>query len=330
MGESIGYTPESEREVPRERVPDIRITRETAARLAQRAIDRIRENFDKSEGPDRLPYHGVRHTEGVRLRTRKILEALAGEDGVNVSERDFLVADLAAAAHDLVQEWNVLDASGARETVEAWRENRQVPGEVTRNRFRRTNEQASGAMMASWIEAEEEERGERAFTLEERGVLLRAIMATYPEFLRDRGTVWQPNLARDHHPVTFAVAMADLGEAGMSEDPQDYLDAGDAEFIEARAIDMLEIDTTNLNNKQRAHYRARMLGWTALQPVFARGQRDMFAEKIAWLPEGAMLRVSELFRYFDNTIDAATARIAARKAMTFKKLYADMGFHKLR
>lgn len=315
---------------PQETPKDIARLRVAADKLIERAHKELVKRYDQSDDPWRLAFHGSAHSlVGVRKRTKTILEQLA-EAGIHVSERDKIVADVAAVAHDLVQEWTVDDSTKKRLTVEDWIEDPNATGRVMRKRFTKTdmdssaaNEHASAAKILEWIAQQEESKKKRFFTIDDRRHILEAIKATIPRFEPTLLTVVQPYLKQDAHPIALAVALADLGEAGM--DPEAFLAGGDALFREEN-LDMLNLDADTLTDEEQKAYRDRMLGWTKFQSVFANGRKRMLEVEISGLPTQAQVALRRTFNRFDESITLAQARAQTREHLSFNELYKAMGY----
>src|SRR3990167_6281667 len=90
----------------------------------------LRERFEAGPVKDKLPYHGIEHTEGVVRR------ALAIGAALGISEHELRLVEIAAAFHDTVQDWE--------EQVNA-------NGEVKRKRNQGANELKSAGEAEAWM-----------------------------------------------------------------------------------------------------------------------------------------------------------------------------------
>jgi hypothetical protein len=132
-----------------------------------------------------------------------------------MTDRQLLLTVIAAAFHDSVQRWMAVEGEG---------------GVVTRKRLTGRDEVASAA------EAVEAMAGLNVrFSPDECGIVASAIIGTIPGWDGEFSTVCQPFLIE--HPVIRAVALADLGSAGM--DPIMYRRDGPALFAEEN-LDLME------------------------------------------------------------------------------------------
>lgn len=286
------------------------------------AILAVRERFeDDSDERNRLPFHNRRHTLDVIRRTRALLEAIR-EGGV-ITERDVKMGMLAGAFHDTVQRWE--------ESRVKWQENgKEVENheKVMRRRFAGENEEASAAEAIAFMDKAVEESGDPGlFSEDDKHIVAEAIGATVPGFNPEKGTVIQPNLKEKSSLIAHAVALADLGTAGM-DGPEKFAREGDALFREEN-LDILVVFQKPLDEipeDQKEYYRKRMLGWSKFQAVFAAGRRALLEEELRGIPEGVRDNVKKLFSRFDETIESAKKNGERRESMTFEELLRDMEY----
>ena len=254
-----------------------------------------------------LPFHNKEHTEGVKRRTDIIMDAFRQVGLVN--DRDAILADLAAAAHDVVQRWDT----------------HVVDGKEMRHRFQGENEKETVA----WALQQMDDVG--GFSEEDRKKVEEAILATDAPFDLEMGTCVQKFLSKETSPVAFAVAFADLGEAGM--DPDAYLKGGTTLFREAN-MDMLTVDLRRQEDESEEDhadrtesYRERMLGWIKFQPSFAMGRKLVTEKEIAMLPEAAQESVGNILtEKFEETIDRSIQRAKEWETMDVVSMYKEMGY----
>lgn len=274
------------------------------------ALARIEARFERNPTPaNNLAFHCVSHTRGVIRRTRTILEAWHAARPDVVTERHVALGILAAAGHDLVQEWE---------------ENRTADGKVLRKRFAGKNEEASAAEIIAIMR----QFAPGVFTDEEENLVRDAIMATVPGWDPKAGTVFQPALKPDSHPVIRALAFADLGNAGM--DGAVYGPEGDSLFREENldiASAIAACATRNdLDADTQEAFRKRMTGWDKGQRGFAIGRRTRLEEELGGMPEEMKTATRILFNGFDAAIAAVEQMIADRQDMTFWQLAEAMGY----
>lgn len=262
--------------------------------IVQMAISAIRERHEGGTVPDHMHYHNSAHTIGVIDRARAIGQALG------LSDRHLLLTVIAAAWHDSVQRWMEIEGEG---------------GVVTRKRFTGRDEVASAAEA---VEAMGEV--DLRFSPEECGIVASAILGTIPGWDGGQATICQPFLIE--HPVVRAVALADLGSAGM--DPDMYRRDGPALFAEEH-IDLMEAiagadSADEIPPAMQDVYRARYIAWLKVQPGFARGRRARLETELADLDEATRERVLALFSRFDESVAAAEEAVQLAESLDFVTL----------
>jgi hypothetical protein len=173
------------------------------------ALDLLRSRYEGNSDPDEdMPFHCAEHTAGVIHRTAALLRAMGAV------EREYQMGLLAAAFHDTVQRW-------APATT--------PDGKVLRRRFSGPNEIDSAAEAVAWMRQADGAFGEPDYEL-----VTRAILATIPGWDAENGTVFQPHLTADAPAAVRAVALADLGIAGL--DAGAFVMTGDQLFREAEVV----------------------------------------------------------------------------------------------
>jgi hypothetical protein len=265
-----------------------------ADRAVAMALGLIRERHESGRVPGHMHYHNAVHTAGVIERAWSIGQAMG------MSPRHLLLTVVAAAFHDTVQRWFAVQGEG---------------GVVSRKRLTGRDEVASAA------EAVEAMSGlGPSFTPQETGVVASAIVGTIPGWDAEASTVAQPFLIE--HPIIKAVALADLGAAGM--DPDMYLRDGPALFAEEN-IDVMEAVTnarraSDIPVAAQAFYRARYIAWLKVQPGFARGREARLHAELAGLDDAGRTAVFQLFSRFDESVAAAEAAVIEAEALGFVPL----------
>jgi len=297
-------------------------TIEEVTQYTDQAIDEVMEYLEQVFAYEHVEqnfrFHNPEHTRGVISRLERILDTMQA-GGVQLSHAERDLGRIMAAYHDTIQGWEV---------NQDWPEGSEdaTYGKKMRKRFTKQNERLSGDMAVRAMEDANEQAGKRIFTEEDSARVRSGIDGTVPGFDPELGTVIQPNAEASSDVLVIALALADLGEAGM-ESPDVYLTGGDNLFIEEN-MDMWDLDIEDLDDEQKAYYQGRMTGWNNFQPIFADGRRKKLDDEIASLPEGAQTLVRNLFSHFDETITEARERAERRADMTFEELYEEMGFLK--
>jgi hypothetical protein len=279
---------------PAPRAPEHEL-RKAERLVIDQAVALIRQRHESGRIPDHMHYHNSEHTIGVVERAQAIGQALG------MSDRQLLLTVIAAAYHDTVQRWVAMEGEG---------------GVVTRKRLTGRDEVASAA------EAAEAMAGlEIRFTPDEYGIVSSAIVGTIPGWDNEASTVCQPFLIE--HPVIRAVALADLGSAGM--DPVMYGRDGPALFAEEN-LDLMEVvmaaeRVSEIPEASQQFYRARYLAWLKVQPGFARGRENRLDNgELDGLDPSAEARVRALFCRFEESVAVAEAAITAAQTLDFAPL----------
>jgi hypothetical protein len=267
-----------------------------------RALTRIRSRYEGNEDPAyNLPFHCVAHTVGVLRRTGALLRAMGA------SEDEFHLGLLAAAFHD---------------TIQNWVSSTTPDGRVLRQRFTGRNEADSAVEAVAWM------RRASVFREEHYHLVTQAILATIPGWDAEHRTVSQPHLTHEAPPVVRAVALADLGIAGMDGLP--FLETGDQLFREEN----LDIDAAlrccstrpDLDGVVLEGYKARMLTWSRSQPGFARGRCDLLEQDLGNLQGAAREAVRNLFGGFEAAITIAEEAVRVRESLPLWEVARAMGY----
>jgi len=278
--------------------------------IETKVLNLIEKRFGEHSGDSELAFHNVEHTKSVMRRTETILRAIKKVTLYRVTEKDIELARLAAAFHDTVQE----------------SKEQNKDGRLIRQRATGINEEKSADEAISFLEQEMKYSEEGEFFEKDLAVIEDAIRGTVPKFSTEKNTIIQPNVTEQSMLISRAVALADLGTAGM-DGAEAFLSEGDALFREenldiTRALKNQEL----LADELKEHYRVRMIEWTKGQPVFAMGRRDLLDEELRGMPPGADVAIKKLFNKFDESISTSEKRAEERESMSFDELALDMGF----
>lgn len=238
-----------------------------------------------------------------------ILDAIRRADPTLLQSRDVQIGRLAAAYHDTVQGYEAVETPDG------------AFSKTMRKRFMGPNEQASAQEALEYMATDQRVFGER-----DMRIVREAIDATVPAFDPESKTIIQPNLTNNSNLVVLAVALADIGGAGM-DGPDAHLADGDTVFREDN-LDITELirEKAPLSAEQKEYFRSRMLAWTNSQTTFAEGRYARLETELAAIPESARDAVKVLFDKFEETIHASQERVEKRSAMTFEDLARDFGY----
>ena len=294
-------------------------------RLKEHALTELRHRYEKHEDglgvfpveDDRvLDFHTSFHTEDIIRRTKTILETIKEVCPELVDKTAVEDGEIAAAFHDIVQEWEA-------ETILSGNGN-GLDFKIIRKRESGKNELASVRIALNFLDRLEEETGGKLFSAKSREHITEAILATVPSF--EDGTVVQKNITEQSSPVARALALADIGAAGM-DGPEAFNTAGDALFREDN-IDITKAvaERELLSERTKTYFASRMKNWTLDQIAFAEGRKKLFEIEIAPLPKPAQDAVRAVFSKFEKTIESAKAYAEKRAPMSFKELIIDFGY----
>lgn len=280
------------------------------------ALALIKERYEDSpKERDNLPFHNVKHSEDVIRRAETILSAIQKADPSLVSERDIAMSRLAGAYHD---------------TVQRWEENKVADGQFTkvlRRRFTGDNEKASAGEGIVFMD-EVNSRGESVFSEEDKDALRETIEATMPGWDPVNKTVMQPKLTKESSLVARAVALADLGAAGM-DGTKAFATEGKTLFKEEN-LDILDAlrskGIEGISDTQKEYFHSRMVGWLKFQAGFAQGREKRLETELQAIPESARESVASLFSKFNESISASEIVARRAEAMNFEDVVKDMGY----
>jgi hypothetical protein len=315
----------------------------------ERALQTIHDRHEAGE--QTLDFHNQKHTRQVIERTTKIAEAFG------LDEKTIATAQLIAAFHDTVQDgysvankykeyiYNedgqlLLSEDSGFSSIsgeEGFRD--ENPNYGMFKRFTGANEVASFEELRSVMTSTE---GQLVFDDEDIALAEEAFLGTVPGFDPERGAITQPNISERSSEVTLAVAMADLGAAGM-EGAESLLYDGDANFREEHMKWSYELRQAveesrpfdDIDDETKQAISQKMIGWTKFQKKIASDQRGFFQERMQWLEnrgtsEDELQALSDLFPTFKDDasfqaeIAKIDAKIAEREAMNFEDLVKDM------
>lgn len=299
--------------------------REALAQIAER----YEQPNETGDGENVLSYHSAAHTWQKLEQVNRILSTLAGA-GVAIRTEDRENAELATAFHDFHQLYAIREnpGTGIRERVmqSGFAESDRTDGMPG-------SERLSAEECVLWMHEMNRERGIPLFSEYDAQAVTSAIAATYAPFDPAAGTVRQPHLSTETPLIGWALAMADIGNAGM-ESPEVFIREGDALYREKYPGVEGEIERLpSLSGEQKEALRFHMLAWAQNQVRFAAGRKKAFAEDLKRMPlpegvrENALAALQELFGGFDATIAALERVYAEREKLSLSQLAQRMGYH---
>lgn len=272
------------------------LERTLVGRAYNTATSRIAERYENGPELDRLPYHNREHTDGVLRRARSIAQA------IGLNKHDQWLVEIAAAFHDVVQEWEAADRDGI----------------MVRVRKVGSNESKSAEEAVAWMR----EQKSKYFKEEDYEIVREAIMATVPTYDAERRTVTQDALKSATHPVVRAVALADIGSAGM--EPDIFSAEGNSLFLEDHIGLVTAISAAktvaDIPEGDQQKYLERYRKWIASQVAFLEGRKALLDSELGDLSEGAQEHVRALFSHFDESRAFAQRHREFAESCTFEEM----------
>lgn len=234
-------------------------------------------------------YHNEHHSHALGDQAAKFLEMLDIPD----AEKKHLqnMARFAGYAHDYDQDF-----------VDPWPSRGE--GKVGYQRVRHSG--VIEATSSDVVEQELQESLEAAgyvFLAEDRARIREAIMVTVPGWSVELSTVTQPNLSLESHPLTFAIAAADIAMAGY--DAERFVEEGDNIFSEDNMLPVPE----SLSDEEAEQLLAEVIGWSQSQIQFTKGQKELWSRD--FIPEF----LKNQLREFDKAIILCQEKLASRIAL---------------
>ncbi len=277
------------------------------------ALAQIRHKFENPQDvKKRLPHHDVSHTKNVIHGTELLLRTIRQADPTLVSEREELLGKFAAAYHDIVQDWE----------TDTYEEDGFMI--IKREMLTGRNESESIQKATSYMDTVN--RNEKIFTDPDKRIVSEAIETTEPQYDNQYKTFVQPNLKSSSSLVSRAVALADLGTAGLYEPPA-ILSAADSLFREIN-LDILDTisDWGKKSYREKDFFKSRALSWMSLEVDFIKGRDNLLEHELEGIPQQARDSVRSLFCYFDAS-QACVSKISKDRAkMSPKEVLVSMGY----
>lgn len=269
-----------------------------------------------------LPFHNREHTEAVMRRTERILRVIKEHNPPLVTDRDILLGKFAAAFHDRYQ-ISIPVSSVDKDTGLT---------KVMRSRAIQGNEGVSAYDAIQFMDRVNEMQQPDMFSGDDMKLIGEALQGTTPGFNPDKKTVVQPLIEKGSSLITYALALADLGDAGM-DGPDAFVNAGVNLFREEN-LDVEEAiknatDKENpvaLTDQQKEFFKKRMLAWSGFQPSFAQGRNELFEQEIAVFPDETKAILRQEFSKFGESMAAAQKKHGDREKMSFEDLARDFGY----
>lgn len=316
----------------------------------------------QQENYSELDFHNEKHPEMVRKKALEFAKIIMREDPTLVTKDTLADIVNSATSHDSVL--NVAHNVAHDEMITRFRgffetdtpEN--VRAMMTQHGITKGNEWLS----AEWLEHELDRYvgadGSPLFDVKSKTEMLDAIAATFPEFdfaatipeqdfkeyfngakIREAGLekyrtgiqVWQPHLKAESSLTALAIATGDLRGEALSDNFEDFLRSGNAEFRELseglRLTMKKGVETIPPDKKIKI--AENMLKWIRAQVTFVMWQKILFWESInknhliAGSPKSAEIKNALKDRY-DSSVDTNILKAKERYERLEKK-YGETG-----
>ncbi len=262
----------------------------------------------------RLAYHNEDHTFKDVLRRANILlntidTALRATGKPGISERDMCSAQLFVAYHDKVMETTIEE---------------KEDGSRIRRRHSPANELNSVVSLTNKMEETNERLGSVLYTAADRRGAASGISVTVPTF--QEGTVRQLELNNRSPLIAIAIAMADIGGAGMDGPKQLFKEASALFFEDNPDITekVLAAQLSSAEDSRKESYKQRIISWFKSQGSFVRGRQECFREELDFLPKEARMAVGNLFNRFDDSIASADSIAAEFERLSLEGIIERM------
>jgi len=257
---------------------------------------------------DRYDFHNIEHTHNIINRSERLLNVIQEANPGSVREKDYNIAKIAGAYHDIVQKYS----------------EKEVGDGIIRERYTGDNEEESAEQAINFIEDVDKES---IFNDNDKKIIKKTIDATVPSFDLENNTVIQNNLNKDSSIVTRVIALSDIGAAGM-DGAEQFIKEGSSLFREENLDiykDLKDID--NISEEKKNNIIKRIIKWSEFQPKFAEGRKNLLDKELDGLPEESKKLIKEkIFNKFDESIETSKEVVEFRKKLSFEKLLKDIGY----
>lgn len=267
--------------------------------------------IENQRGEDYFEFHNTDHSKTIINRSERILNIIQEANPGLVKERDYKLAKISGAYHDIVQDYNF--------------ELNNEDGSMVRKRFIGDNEEKSAEQAINFIYQIDKEN---IFNNNDKEIIKEAINNTVPSFDLENNTVIQDNLNKDSSIVARVIALSDIGGAGM-DGAEQFIKEGSDLFREENVDIFKDIeDIDNIPEEKKKNIITRIIKWSEFQPKFAEGRKNLLDKELEGLPEESIEAIkNKLFNKFDESIEVSKEKAELRKKMDFKELIKDMGYN---
>ncbi len=274
------------------------------------ALSNIAVRYEQDPDPlNRLSYHNSAHSLMVGKNAMRILTSISSVNPA-VGPREIALGGFIGHSHDCRIVWKQELCSDGEFPV---KRRRRVPVR---------SELLSLGDTVEYMRKTNREEQEEVFTPDDLQVVTAGIWVTVPDF--SNMTVVQPHLDRDTPIVARAVALADIGTAGL-EGGAIFLQTSLALFQEDN-MDLVEEEFDKLPKRKQHWIRDRIFDWLSGQMQFVTGREKRLEEELGGLSPLEQSVVAELFNKFDDTKRTLAEFITEAHNLPFKALASVIGY----
>ncbi len=281
------------------------------------AIKNLKLNFEiNSNYLNNLAFHNTIHTQEVINITEFLLLQVKALNPNLVSEKDILLAQLAAAFHDVVQEWksDEVQADKFKKIMRI----RYVPGFIE-------NERKSAMKAEEFMRGENSLQAKEVFAENDIKLVKEAINATFSFFDSKEKTFVRPNMVRSTSIVARCVALADLNKSGL--DPAGSFSDGDNYFKEINLDILMELKNGEIpSRKMRKFIMDRIISWSEGQISFIEGRDRLLTEELKGAPDELMQVIKNTFTETKMSKSFAQEMLERRLKLNYDDLMKDLGY----
>lgn len=268
----------------------------------QYALDVIGQRFDGFRD-----YHNTLHTSRGIEKTGQILTVMNRVDPTLVSKRDIHRGRLRTAFHDIVQNARIVPRHFGSLVIDTIKQD-------SKNEFNSANEELNYMIT-------------QGFPYDDMVGVYQDTACTVAEPDPDfPGSFYQPHLSVHQSFLGMAVALADLGCAGM-EGPDRFHEDGTAlfreQFIGVRDL----LKQGGLTTQQEKDLKDFMLIWLEGQTGFTKGRQKRTAIEIGMLPEDMRGPIWELFHHFRDSISMTEKNHRLAQSWSLSELATFFGYN---
>jgi hypothetical protein len=281
------------------------------------AFEKIRNSFERNPiFLNNLTFHNTIHTQEVIAVSERLLVLLYREGYSKIGEREILLAKLAAAFHDIIQDWKslkVLDR-GIEKEIRI----RYEPGVIE-------NEVKSADEAELFMRLYNRNQQLEIFSENDIELVRECIEATLAVYDLKRKTYNRPNITSTTSPVARIVAFADLHKTLL--DPAGSFNDGDKFFHETNIdMELAFHKKITLDEVHKKFFKRRVVEWAENQASFVTGRAEEIVRELEGAPDELKSIIFSSFTKKDESIAYADQKATLRQGMSFEECLRDAGY----